>query len=657
MRAILSVFIGLVLLAAGLSEARQRKSRHEVRDRHADQGAAMRLLPGGGGQSHVAGGFCGLFSEHLVGNHFCLNGDGTQRSGMTDGGTAMRLVDAGTPTTYTAPLCPSGPNCAAVSSQRISSGNSFRTAAVLPPAGDFSACATMRADALPAQVTIFGKDVSGNRGVQFRVSTAGTPTVVLYKDNTSFTSAAAAAGSFIARAPNHVCLTYDFVEDGTSEMRLYVNGAASGTPVTNAVGPVNAVETYWAIGQREFAANEDWWTGLADNAFLTEKVLTPAIIQDMARASLGYLSGSWGEAVTFARTSAASCYDESGQYLTQLPANRPCVSRMSLAGRPAWTNYLIRNDDYGTSWNRPNIQVTADALVAPDGSKTADRVVQATSSSLSINQSFTASSSGERWSCAVWVGGEGVSDFAFGIRNATAAAWPTQTASVLVGQGAVSGSAANFVTVTELPTDGGLTRLCTSTDFATDGGAYSFFMYPAGTSAGNIDAGAFLAQSICSPTPYCPDDCGPTAGTSLACTAETATVPTTGWPVEAGEACVTYRPVAVPSGSLRLVTAETAAPNGWALIAAATSAALFLSDGVATTATTGNITWVPGTTYRVCGRWGNGSAYVYVNGALMGSTIGTQRTPTVIAATAGVGATTNGFLQANGSITDLRVSH
>jgi hypothetical protein len=657
MRPLLATLLGLGLLTAGLSEARQRKTRDEGRSRIADEGVAFRLLPGGGGQSTVPGDFCGLFSQHLVGNHFCLNGDGTSTSGMVDGGTAMALEAVGTPTTYTAPLCPSGANCSPANSQRLSSGNNYTTAEADAPSEDLSACVGFQLDSVGGTQRLIARDNGGLSRTFTVVLSGGNIVVGVYKSGGA--STLVTGGTPTARARHLYCFTYDFVADGTSVLRAYLDGAAVGTPSTTAVGPLNNPALPYTVGA--LSDGTQFVTGLYSTAFVTETVLSPAVIQDMSRAATGLLSGSFGEAVTFSRTSAASCYDESGQYLTQLPAGRPCVSRMSLSGRPAWTNYLLRNDDYDTSWSKFGVTVDVDQLVAPDGSKTADRIRKSDNTgSRNVNQSFTASTSGERWSCAAWLSGDVYDSAAFGIYNTTAAAWSPQTGSVLAGPGELAGGS-SFQTITGLATDGGWTRVCSQVNAATDGGARALYVYPVGVGTGNADAGTFLAQSICSPTAYCPDDCGPTAGTSLACAAESATVPTAGWPTAAGSVCLRYTPQfsSTPAAGIYLVDARSAS-DGW-LLWGQTERLRFQTkkSGSSDTNVVGDaLAWTPGATYTICAEWGGGNVRLTRDGADVGKLgDGTATMPTAVGTSAGIGNSAAGTGQITGRISDLVVRH
>jgi hypothetical protein len=643
MRPLLATLVGLGLLTAGLSEARQRKSRDEGRSRIADEGVAMRLLPGGGGQSTVPADFCGLFSEHLVGNHFCLNGDGTSTSGMVDGGTAMQLVDAGSPTTYTAPLCPSGANCAPASYQRLNgTSQHYQTADVASPSGSFTCCAGFRADVLSGNRFLVAKDSSeaGGRGPALYIASGGTLNFDVYKADGAGTSRT--GGTPSVRAAHFGCGAYEFVADGTSRMTTYLDGVAS-TTTTTAVGPPQpSAMTYWAVGRREYAALPDRFSGLVGPAFCTEKVLDAATILDMSRAATGLLSGSWGEAVTFTRTSPAPCYDESGQYLTQLPAGRPCVSRMSLAGRPAVTNLQIRSEELGNAaWTTTSANVgTADQHIAPDGSRTAETVTSTgaggrleTTTAVAVG---AASAAGSLWVKTT----TGTQAGALVVRKTTATAADICTA--------------EFTATTEWQQVG-----CFGA--TTSGHSHTLRIYPGGVAGtGTIVAwGAQLAAAA-----YLPDYCGPTAGTSLTCAAESATVPTAGWPVGGVEYCATVRPQWTVPPALAYVfdsrTGAGATDNGSAMYVDTAGRLCFLSRRLASqvnTCSTNALTWAAGTPYRVCAEHtAAGNLAIRRDDVTVGAvTNGTQVVPEEHAATAKVGANVSSTNQLAGRISDLVV--
>ena len=80
--------------------------------------------------------------------------------------------------------------------------------------------------------------------------TANTFYGEVFKNNTTGTSII----STTVGANNtwyHVCMTYKFVTDGTSELRMYVNGVEEASK-TNAVGAINQVTAATEIGRRPF---------------------------------------------------------------------------------------------------------------------------------------------------------------------------------------------------------------------------------------------------------------------------------------------------------------------------------------------------------------------------------------------------------------------
>jgi hypothetical protein len=637
-----------------------RSYRDEERARVTNPGTALRLLPGGGGQSTVPADFCGLFSSHLVGNHFCLNGDGTQRSGMTDGGTAMQLVDAGSPATDVRPVCPNGPNCGLVTSIRYDGTSTWHETADTPsPAGDVSVGILFSGPVVGG--VLIGKDASSpanNRSFALRVTASGQLICEAFKTDASFTQLVAGAGTYTHATHALAVCTYDFNADGTSHLRIYLNGAQVAQN-TAAVGPLQtAASSRWRVANRQVAAST--YPALVRLAFVTETALDADTILDMARAATGHLSGSYGEAVTFARTSPTSCYDESGQYLTQLPAGRPCVSKGALAGRPAWTNYILRSEEYGTTWNKSaGLDLREDAAIAPDGSKTADNVRKnAAGGAQSLVQRMATGSSGERWTCSVWVSGYGIDTHALGIRNITSSAWPPQTATVVAGPGAVS-VASGYVTVTGLSTDGGWTRVATTTTLATDGGNYDLYHYPAGPAAGNVDAGVDLWRSQCSPVAYVPDDCGPTAGTSLACAAGNTTVPTMGWPVAQGEVELVYRPKKATHASEFLFDTRGASSTGGAFMWFDSSGTLYFSvqnGAVPAHLSGGTLSWTPGQRYRLRACWGSSGARLWRDDSPLAIVDAGVSAPDAIGANARIGYSAFNVNHVAGDISDLVIA-
>jgi len=80
--------------------------------------------------------------------------------------------------------------------------------------------------------------------------TANTFYAEVFKNNTTATNIISTTVGAI-NTWYHLCLTYKFVTDGTSELRMYVNGVQEASK-TNAVGPINQQTAATEIGRRPF---------------------------------------------------------------------------------------------------------------------------------------------------------------------------------------------------------------------------------------------------------------------------------------------------------------------------------------------------------------------------------------------------------------------
>jgi hypothetical protein len=336
----------------------------------------LRVLPAGSGQSHFTTDLYTQFSSEFTGNWFYLKNDGTQPSG------SVALSAVGSPTTQTDTICPSGPNCDSVGSVRLNgTSQSYKTADTASPTGDFSVCALFRADNFDtAAKMLVGKNSNeaSNQSTQFYVSTAAQITFLVAKSDASNTSIG--GDTLTPGGLYFACGTYDFVSDGASLMKTYLNGVQHGSASSTAVGPPQvAASTYWAVGEEEYAGFRYWLQGNVFAAFMTEKVLSADTIAAMSKAALGHLSGSYGETITVTRTGATSCESENGDALTKLHTNRPCVRKGGLQVYGSATNTVLRSEEidnaaWSTEVNPGSLTITADAAVAPDGTKTAETI-------------------------------------------------------------------------------------------------------------------------------------------------------------------------------------------------------------------------------------------------------------------------------------------
>lgn len=129
------------------------------------------------------------------------------------------------------------------------------------------------------------------------------------------------------------------------------------------------------------------------------------------------LVGSRGEAITFTRSSTATCVTTAGVVST-LTANQPRLEQYGLLVELAGTNNALRSEAFDhAAWSKDNATaaapvVTADLVAAPDGTTTADRIVfpaVSGATDLSVvsqgNLVPGASSAGTPYTVSVWLKG------------------------------------------------------------------------------------------------------------------------------------------------------------------------------------------------------------------------------------------------------------
>lgn len=140
------------------------------------------------------------------------------------------------------------------------------TAAALNPSGDFSLACWVNFNTRPnelgqsngytAQFLVARDGSSTNRCYSLVLqgfnATAHTLGGAVFKNNTTATDI---YGTTVAAINTwyHVCLTYKYVTDGTSELRVYVNGTQEASSTT-AVGPPNQATVSTDIGRRAGAS-------------------------------------------------------------------------------------------------------------------------------------------------------------------------------------------------------------------------------------------------------------------------------------------------------------------------------------------------------------------------------------------------------------------
>jgi hypothetical protein len=344
---------------------------------------ALSLLPGGAGQSYLVPDPCASI-QGIVGGFHGPNGFCAQSlpdagfnapAGMTqvDGGALVTFSPGAiVPAQVTQRTCNNGPNCANTTFQRFDGGTGagYTSANIASPTADVSCVVLMKPNSAD-NTYVLSKFTSVPTVIM--VSSAGAYSVAVYKTGAS-TSISAGAGTATLGTWNVLGLSYHYVADGSSLLTAFVNGASAGTPSTTAVGPPAPANESWGISG--YWDNPYRVRGDIAFAACSEANWTAAQHLAIARATVGTLTGSYGETVTTTRTTAYSCsVDDSN--MSQLPPNRPCVVAGAVKVRPQVIN-RGRQGETLSAWTAiGDAGVDVDVLLSPRGDLTADRVVLA----------------------------------------------------------------------------------------------------------------------------------------------------------------------------------------------------------------------------------------------------------------------------------------
>jgi hypothetical protein len=342
-------------------------------------GQLLSILPSGTGVASIPSVIClaNLFPAEFVGNYICMHSDATAHG---PGSTGFAAV--GSPVTQSLRTNLNGSNCGATTGQRLNgTADAFATDPVVLSTGSQSACVFFSTNSIGTGKQLMAKDVNGanSRSFVLSLNAAGQVLVQVLKSDASATSVTSIDLSPVTPRANHFAsYTYEYVADGTSKIRIYLDGVVSSNISDAAVGPMQQGSTPLAVGRRYYAANYDWLDGRVGAAIYTEKVLSAATIATMSQICLGQVKGSRGEAITYTRAGTMTLPTPDGGAHTLQPNRIPVVNGGILI-EPAGSNICLQSEAFATTWGVGNFivaapTVTTNLAVAPDGTLTADRV-------------------------------------------------------------------------------------------------------------------------------------------------------------------------------------------------------------------------------------------------------------------------------------------
>jgi hypothetical protein len=316
----------------------------------------------------------------------------------------------------------------------------------------------------------------------------------------------------------------------------------------------------------------------------------------------------------------------------------------------AATNLCLQSQDLSTTWTNNNTTESVNAAVAPDGTTTADKLVEAATTSSHTIYNTIAGTSGVYTSSFYLKAAERAWAYITEGNSVTATAWFDLTNGVV---GTVSGTGTPSAKITSV---GNGWYRCSMTFTA---GANANIQLGCSTGdtlssyLGDITKGIYAwgaqLELGSAATSYIP-----TTTVAVTRNAEIDSLPTAGNILAAaGTITLTYTPTSAPSGTRFLWGTYVDASNYTAILHDATNL-IFRKRiaGVNTDATIANA-FVSGTTYKMCASWGAAGQTIYLNG-----TAGTPHANTTdaqIAATMQIGADGNSLQQPGMAIKNDRI--
>ncbi|MFT3708046.1 MAG: hypothetical protein QM817_10355 [Archangium sp.] len=314
-----------------------------------------------------------LTAADEVGDWFCLKGDGTMLSG-----SQQTLSQQGSVSFETVRFCPNGPDCSpglrhfrtpAEIADDTGVNSGFAGANVATGTSDFTVCQEILAGTSQPYENYFHK---GNTvsGIDLLLQRQATTTNVGV-----FVGAGNAGSITLTIGVRHIMCVTVVAGAGTAVIG-YLDGTQvfSGTgTLTNSTGPYRV--SGYAGGN--FPTRKQSLTG---DTFMTRTVLSAARIAAISHRVLAdQPATSRGDLVETDRSTVRSCKSSDGAVISMIPSNRACIAGGRYQVRPTRINSVLQNTSMTTTWTTTVSGVAAptiteDFAIAPDGTKTADRI-------------------------------------------------------------------------------------------------------------------------------------------------------------------------------------------------------------------------------------------------------------------------------------------
>ena len=283
---------------------------------------------------------------------------------------------------------------------------------------DFTLCISFTTDTIAAGTAhIVGKDGGGGASTALKRAyyigrNAATVNFVIFQDDTT-SSTLAVTTALVAKVKNHLCVSYDYVADGTSVMRANFNGVVP-TAITNANGPIQSSDAVFRLGANAADPIAQFFDG--DISHVTFYSGWAAGATDLAQmvnyASRTLLIKPVNTSLSIVRNSTEFyCAGGAGDCFFT-PANRLAISNKGIGVWNSGGHNILytRALDNGVWIPESNsaspVAITANQAAGRDGAAAkADLVaIPAVSGANAYNavcQSFTATA--VKWTAAVWL--------------------------------------------------------------------------------------------------------------------------------------------------------------------------------------------------------------------------------------------------------------
>lgn len=380
--------LAVVALVAVTAVGAPRPGRFERTNSRTEQGrntrgllgdslAWLEAFPASGAGLPTAANLCDTLTAAELSGGFCLHGDGTLQAGSSlmqvDGGTDT-LTAVGSPSgLVTETVCPSGPNCATLSTLRFNNvggagGGQWMYASsgsILPPSGAWSMCFLIKPTFQTAGEVFAIADTAALWDTLLELNS----TRLDFYTNATIRSQMTGLTQY---AWHLACFTGNAAQTAGV---AYLDGSVFGALTTSAA--MGTTARRWAVGGiagNNYAITKSSLRG----AFVLKGTqLDASRIAAIARAVLADApTGARGEALSETRASVQFCESSDGTG-SLLPNNRLCVTRGgTTAAQGSFVQSLLQTEALGNAaWaDVATPTITSDSTVSAGGTLTADTI-------------------------------------------------------------------------------------------------------------------------------------------------------------------------------------------------------------------------------------------------------------------------------------------